>query len=136
LAKRDDAVTISPESIYRGIHKPLIPLRREKALRTRRVQRRKRRRVEKPQRFTTPMRPLSERSPKAADRTEAGHWEGDLIIGEFNGSAIGTLVERVTRFTMLVHFDGARTAEQLKEAMIQKFNELPAHLHWRVNTVR
>jgi transposase, IS30 family len=96
-------------------------------LRTRRLQRRKRRRGEKP-RFTTPMRQLSERSPKAADRSEAGHWEGDLIIGEFNGSAIGTLVERVTRLTMLVHFDGARTAEQLKEAMIQRFDELPAHL--------
>jgi transposase, IS30 family len=128
LAKRTEAVLISPESIYRGVFNPLIPLRREKALRTRRVQRRKRRRGEKPQRFTTPMRPLSERSPKAADRTEAGHWEGDLIIGEFNGSAIGTLVERVTRMTMLVHIVGARTAKQLKEAMICRFNELPAHL--------
>jgi transposase, IS30 family len=128
LAKRPEAVLISPESIYRGVFNPLIPLRREKALRTRRVQRRKRRRGEKPQRFTAPMRPLSERSPKAADRTEAGHWEGDLIIGEFNGSAIGTLVERVTRMTMIVHIVGARTAEQLKEAMICRFNELPAHL--------
>jgi transposase, IS30 family len=128
LAKRTVAVLISPESIYRGVFNPLITLRSEKALRTRRLQRRKRRRGEKPQRFTAPMRPLSERSPKAADRSEAGHWEGDLIIGEFNGSAIGTLVERVTRLTMLVHFDGARTAEQLKEAMIRRFNELPAHL--------
>lgn len=71
---------------------------------------------------------MIERSPKAAGRSQAGHWEGDLIIGEFNGSAIGTLVERVTRMTMLVHIVGARTAEQLKEAMIRRFNELPAHL--------
>ncbi len=128
LAKSEAGVSISPESIYRGVYNPLIELRREKALRTRRLQRRRRRRGEKPQRFTTPMRPLSERPPGAADRSEAGHWEGDLIIGEFNGSAIGTLVERVTRFTMLVHIEGARTAEQLKEAMIRRFNELPAHL--------
>ncbi len=128
LAKSEAGVSISPESIYRGVYNPLIELRREKALRTRRLQRRRRRRGEKPQRFTTPMRPLSERPPGAANRSEASHWEGDLIIGEFNGSAIGTLVERVTRFTMLVHIEGARTAEQLKEAMIRRFNELPAQL--------
>ena len=107
----------------------MIPLRRELALRTRRLQRRKRRRAgERQQRFTTPMRPLTERSAGAADRSEAGHWEGDLIVGEFNGSAIGTLVERVTRYTMVVHLDGARTSEQVKTAITGRFNELPVHL--------
>ncbi len=129
LAKRNDGPRISSESIYRGIYNPLIPLRREVALRTRRLQRRKRRRAgERQQRFTTPMRPLTERSAGAADRSEAGHWEGDLIVGEFNGSAIGTLVERVTRYTMVVHLDGARTSEQVKTAITGRFNELPVHL--------
>ena len=69
---------------------------------------------------------LSQRN--GSDRSKAGHWEGDLIVGEFNGSAIGTLVERVTRYTMVVHLDGARTAEQVKMAIIGRFNELPVHL--------
>ncbi len=129
LAKRADGPRVSAESIYRGIYNPLIPLRREKALRTRRLQRRTRRAVgERQQRFVAPMRPVSERSEKAADRSEAGHWEGDLIVGEFNGSAIATLVERVTRYTMVVYLDGARTADQVSAAITDRFNEIPAHL--------
>jgi transposase, IS30 family len=64
---------------------------------------------------------IADRPADVEDRATAGHWEGDLIIGRLNQSAIGTLVERVTRFTILVHLDGQRSAEYLRDALIAEF---------------
>jgi transposase, IS30 family len=71
---------------------------------------------------------ISDRPPEADDRAVPGHWEGDLILGAGHGSAIGTLVERSTRFTILLHLPADHTAETVAAAMIEAMGELPDHL--------
>ena len=57
-----------------------------------------------------------------------GHWEGDLITGENNASAIGTLVERRSRATILLHLPGRHTAEAVRDAVVAAIVHLPARL--------
>ncbi|MGY0388439.1 IS30 family transposase [Nocardioides sp. WG-D5] len=71
---------------------------------------------------------ISQRPAEVADRAVPGHWEGDLILGSGNGSAIGTLVERTTRFVILLHLPGRHDAETVAEAMIREMGTLPDHL--------
>jgi IS30 family transposase len=71
---------------------------------------------------------ISDRPAEADDRAVPGHWEGDLILGAGHKSAIGTLVERSTRFTILLHLPGDHTAETVAAAMIEAMAELPDHL--------
>lgn len=71
---------------------------------------------------------ISERPAEADDRAVPGHWEGDLIMGPGNRSAIGTLVERTTRFTILLHLPHDHTAAAVAAAMIEAMGELPEHL--------
>jgi IS30 family transposase len=70
---------------------------------------------------------ISERPAEADDRAGPGHWEGDLIIGNQN-SAIGTLVERSTRFVLLLHLPDRHGAEQVRDAMIPTIRALPQAL--------
>jgi len=65
-------------------------------------------------RFIEPMTMISERPVEVAERVAPGHWEGDLITGRKNRSAIGTLVERTTRYVKLLHLPDGHTAEQVK----------------------
>jgi transposase, IS30 family len=91
-------------------------LRREiaAALRAGRARRQKR----QPQpRFVVPMLMISDRPAEAADRSVPGHWEGDLIIGKDSASQIGTLVERASRYLLLVRLPADRDAETVRDAL-------------------
>src|SRR6266516_1215935 len=102
----DESMRISHEAIYQAIYvQGRGALRRELAacLRTGRALRVPRARTrQKAWAHVTPGVMISERPAEAEDRAVPGHWEGDLLIG-LERSAIGTLVERTTRFTMLIH---------------------------------
>jgi transposase, IS30 family len=71
---------------------------------------------------------ISERPPEVADRAVPGHWEGDLIQGPGNQSAIGTLVERTTRFTILLHLPDRHDSATVADTMIREMRHLPEHL--------
>lgn len=121
-----------PETIYQAVYRPeLGGLHREmpKALRTGRRRRKPRRRADARRPGTlVDMTMIDERPAEASDRTVPGHWEGDLITGAANRSAIGTMVERCSRFTILLHLPGQHTSEEVCHAIINAFAELPASL--------
>jgi IS30 family transposase len=130
---------VSHETIYQGVYQGLYvqgrgELRRELAagLRTGRALRRPNRLPDaRRARAETRIRDkvmISERPAEVADRAVPGHWEGDLILGTANGSAIGTLVERSTRFVMLLHLPDGHGAVQVRDAMIASMRVLPALL--------
>lgn len=76
-------------------------------------------------RFREPMVMIGERPAEIEDRAVPGHWEGDLITGAKNQSAIGTPVERTTRFTILLHLPDGHDAEHVQQAIIDKMQHLP-----------
>jgi len=124
------------ESIYQAVYQPgsvllrlskLAPYRRS-PLRTGRDHRRAHQRVERRRpRFEQPMLTIHQRPFQPEDRSEVGHWEGDLIIGKEQRSAIGTLVERKTRVVRLLHLP-QRDGESLHEALKRRMAGLPAGL--------
>ena len=101
----DESMRVSHEAIYQALYvQGRGALRRElvTCLRTGRALRVPRARTRRGKAFVSPEVMITERPPEANDRAVPGHWEGDLILG-LDSSAIGTLVERSTRFTMLLH---------------------------------
>ena len=143
----DESMRISHEAIYQALYvqgrgalrrEPVACLRTGRALRVPRARTRGR-----GKKFVSPEIMISERSAEVEDRAVPGHWEGDLILG-LDSSAIGTLVERTTRFTMLLHLprmedhDQPRVkngpalaghgAEAVRDAIATSIASLPDHL--------
>jgi transposase, IS30 family len=126
----DGEMRVSHETIYRSLFiQGRGALRREltACLRSGRVQRRRR-----GQRTgvgeISGMVLISERPAEVADRAVPGHWEGDLLIGRGGRSAIGTLVERQTRYVLLVALPAGRSAELVRDAVAERILTLPEQL--------
>jgi IS30 family transposase len=128
----DQEMRVSPETIYQALYlQARGGLKREiqAALRTGRTRRKAHRSGEERRaRFVDPMVMISERPPEMEDRAVPGHWEGDLITRAHNKTAIGTLVERTTRYVMLVHLPVDHTAETVRDGLIASMATLPEHL--------
>ena len=126
----DPMMWVSHETIYQSLFvQGRGELRRElhRCLRTGRAKRRPHNRLETRGRIVN-MVNIRERPPEVEDRAVPGHWEGDLIIGKNNRSAVGTLVERTTRFVLLLHLPDGRDADKVNEAMKDAIAGLPAEL--------
>ena len=124
----DPEMRVSPETIYQSLYvQGRGALRRELAahLRTGRALRRPRRRPDERRGRIAGMVNISGRPAEADDRAVPGHWEGDLIEGRSGKSQIGTLVERSTRFTMLVPLPGAKSAPAFADALTPVIASLP-----------
>ena len=133
---REPSMRLCHESIYQAVYQPgsgllrpspLAPHRRS-PLRTGRDHRRAHQRLERRRpRFEQPMLTIHQRPFPPEDRSEPRHWEGDLIIGADQRSAIGTLVERSTRLVRLLHLP-RRDGDTLHHALQGRLGELPATL--------
>jgi IS30 family transposase len=126
----DPMMQVSHETIYHSLYvQGRGELRREltRCLRTGRAERRPQGQAEKRARIPE-MVMISERPADVADRAVPGHWEGDLIMGKANRSAVGTLVERSTRYVLLLHLAEGKNATDVRNAMEKAIATLPAKL--------
>jgi IS30 family transposase len=126
----DVEMRISHEAIYRSLYvQSRGELRRQltRNLRSGRACRREQGRGQRGGRIAD-MIAISERPPEIEDRAVPGHWEGDLLIGAGNGSAVATLVERQTRYVLLAYLGRERGTERVIEALKRRIQTLPRHL--------
>ncbi|MFH1425940.1 MAG: IS30 family transposase [Candidatus Kerfeldbacteria bacterium] len=130
----DMTMQISPETIYTYIYVlPRGQLKQElvKALRQKRKRRGQRKRLRGTEQETrgklADILSIEERPKEVADRTVPGHWEGDLILGKYKRTALGTLVERTTRFVILVPLK-TKDAPGVRTAFAGKMKQLPSYV--------
>jgi IS30 family transposase len=125
----DESMRVSHETLYQELYvqgRGHLRADLHQALRTGRARRAARRSAKRPR---VPGELLIANRPKDVDaRTVPGHWEGDLIIGKDGASAIGTLVERSTRFVILLHLPGRHDAEAVADQIAEQITALPEHL--------
>jgi transposase, IS30 family len=126
-AAGDEGQRVCAETIYQALFRGLLGTREGK-LRTGRCRRMRQRRGVGRSNEIPNLRPLSQRPATAEDRTEPGHWEGDLIIGRGQRSAIATLVERTSRYVLLVALPHGHKAPLLRDALIATLNAVPPSL--------
>jgi transposase, IS30 family len=126
----ETGMSVSHEAIYTWIYaQPKGELARAGIiLRTGREQRKPRGRKKTPGARITGMRSIDDRPAEVAGRQVPGHWEGDLVIGKGGKSAMGTLVERVSRFLCPVALPHGHDAGSVKDALFDAVKDLPVHL--------
>lgn len=128
----DQSMRVSVETIYQALYvQARGGLKREiaAALRSGRTRRKPHKHSDqRTSRFVDEMVMLSERPAEVEDRAVPGHWEGDLIMGSANDSAIVTLVERSTRYVLLGHLPAGHTAEEVRDVLVDLVATLPTHL--------
>jgi IS30 family transposase len=130
LYPNDMIMRVSHETIYSYLYiLPRGALKREivSSLRRHHLHRRKKNKDRQKLGSIQDFLSIEERPKEVADRIIPGHWEGDLIIGRRNASAIGTLVERTTRMTFLVKI-GNQEARTVRKAFAEEFRQLPKGL--------
>jgi len=126
----DGEMRVSHETIYQSLFvQSRGALRKELAgcLRTGRARRRPHGRKD-PGGYIKDMVVISDRPAEIEDRAVPGHWEGDLIVGALQKSAIVTMVERQTRYVMLAHIGRDKTSMHVCDAITQQIQRLPEHL--------
>jgi transposase, IS30 family len=128
----DSGMRVSAETIYQAIYVHAHgELKRELARSLRRGRYAKKPhpdRNSRTTRFVEPMTPLAERPVEVESRAVPGHWEGDLIVGTSDRSAVATVVERSTRYVVLGHLPIERTAEAVRDSLIAALSVLPENL--------
>jgi IS30 family transposase len=127
----DKTARVSHETIYQSLYvqaRGHLRADLHRALSTGRARRRSRTETRRGTSTFAGALTICERPAQASDRAVPGHWEGDLIVGTASRSAIGTLVERSTRFTILLHLPNDHSAEEVAAAMITAMGDLPDHL--------
>lgn len=119
---------LAHETIYQALYCGNSGLSRTltRKLRTRRPLRRRRRRPDQRQvHFRAPGRPISARPTAVAERDRVGDWEGDMIVGTANQSAIGTLADRKSLYVRLIHLPFGHDAERMVEAFLPMLTTVP-----------
>jgi IS30 family transposase len=129
--RRRPAWHVCTETIYEAVYRGLVVPVDAQSLRTGRTYRHRRgrgRTRDGALKQSTSMRPIHQRPAAARSRRQAGHWEGDLIVGAAQRSAIATLVERKFRLTVLVQVPQDHSAQTVGDALIGAFSKLPTGL--------